>query len=478
MSSVKNNIVLNFINTFTSIIFPIVTFPYAARVLLPEGIGIVNFQQSIINYILLFTSIGIPLYAVREIAGCRDNYIERNKTTIEIFILSFILSIIGYIIVYILGHSVTKIAKNVEIFYILSISILFTSVGVQWFYQAIEDFKYITVRAVLIRILSAAALFVFVKDSSDLAAYSFVLVLTSVGNNLVNFIHLRKYIALDSITISSLNIKKHIKPAFHVFILTAISSLYTYLNSVMLGFMCDDITVGYYTAGNRMAYVVLSITTSMSTVMIPHLSNLIKKREYSTFNTLIQKSYDAILFLSIPFTATLILLSKPLTILFCGTEFYEAISVLVITSPIVIFIGISNLIGIQVLYPQGKENIVIYSTLAGAIMNIIMNIALIPLLKEDGAALAMTISELTVVAFQMWYGRRYLMVLYCNKSIFNYIFASVIMTIAILLISHYIENYMINLLISTIIGSLIYIMICYLKRDYIIKSVIETIIKK
>ena len=154
MSSLKTNVVLNFVNTLTGIIFPVITFPYAARILLPEGIGTVNFLQSIVNYIVLLTSLGIPMYAVREVARYRDNEHKRNVTTVEIILLSVVLWLGGYVIVWLLGEYVPQINAQLALFYVLSLTILFTSLGVNWFYQAIEDFKFITVRALVFRFLA------------------------------------------------------------------------------------------------------------------------------------------------------------------------------------------------------------------------------------------------------------------------------------------------------------------------------------
>ena len=275
MASLKTNVILNYINTITGIIFPVITFPYASRILLPDGIGVVNFQISIINYIVLFTSLGIPLYAVKEIAKYRDNITIRNKTAVEITILSLLLCLFGYVAVALIGKLVPQIEANIALFYILSLTILFTALGVNWFYQAIEDFKFITTRAVLIRTIAAASLFLFVKDKSDLLIYGAITVGSTVGNNLINFIHLRKYIHLPTIKGLKLNIFKHLKPALRIFVLNLIISIYVQLNTIMLGFMDGDYAVGIYTAGNKIPHIILSLVTSMGAVLLPRCSNLV-----------------------------------------------------------------------------------------------------------------------------------------------------------------------------------------------------------
>ena len=291
MISLKGNIILNYINTISGLIFPIVTFPYAARILQPEGIGVVNFQNSIIGYIVLLTSLGIPLYAVREIAKCRDNLELRDRTTVEITLLSFLLCLLGYVVVWLLGEYVPRIHEEATLFYILSLTIIFTGIGVQWFYQGMEDFLFITVRGLIIRFLCAITLFVFVRDKGDLLIYGLVIVGSTVGNNLINFIHLHKYIQPSRIDWSRLNITRHIRPAFRIFMLNVVISIYVQLNTIMLGFMTDDRTVGLFTSGVKITNILTVIITSLSAVMLPRCAHLIGEGKIDEFNGIIRKSY-------------------------------------------------------------------------------------------------------------------------------------------------------------------------------------------
>ena len=473
MASLKKNIIFNYINTITGLIFPIVTFPYASRVLLPEGIGLVNFQLSIINYIVLFTSLGIPLYAVKEIAKLRDNIEERNKTTLEILLLSFYLCIIGYGIVFLLGSFVAKLNAHIQLFYILSSTILFTGLGVNWFYQGIEDFKYITVRAVIVRILSALSLFIFVKDENDLLIYGAITVGTTVGNNLINFLHLRKFVSLSTIRTYKLNLKKHIKPALRIFVLNLIISIYINLNTVMLGFIDNEYAVGIYTAGNKIPHIVLSVVTSMGAVLLPRCSNLVAIGKMDEFASVCQKSIRFICCLAIPFTIAIFMLATPIVYIFGGKDFLPAVSVVYYTAPIIIFIGLSNIIGIQILYPLGKEMIVIYSTIFGAIVNFILNLILIPLYSANGAAIATLIAECSVLIYQIGKGQKYISFKLFDTYILTYITISFLMTFAIILILKFYMNIYVQFLMSFIVGSLIYAIGLYWLKDDIVLSIMN-----
>ena len=475
MSSLKNNVVLNYINTLASIVFPLITFPYAARILLPDGIGLVNFQNSIIGYITLLSSLGIPLYAVREVARVRDNVEERNRVTVEIALLSLILAAGGYVIVFAVGELVPQINAHLSLFYILSLSILFTALGVSWFYTAIEDFKFITVRGLIIRVLFVVALFLFVKSKEDLLIYGVIIVGSTVGNEFINFIHLRKFINMFKLNWSKVNVFRHLKPSFSVFVLNLSVSLYVQLNPVMLGFLSDNTQVGYYTAGSKLSYIILSVVTSMATVLIPHVSNMIQVHDTEKFKQLITKVYHYYMALALPFTIGLIVLSVPLTLVICGNSFYEASYVTAITAPVIIFISITNIIGLQVLYPYGKENYVTYSTIGGAVINLIVDIPLILLWGSKGAAIATFCAELAVLLIQVRLGRSYIPFKYFDDSIKLYVLSSILMGVAVFLTSGLFNKPIIQLLVPTCVGIVVYFLILYYKKDDVLFSVLRYI---
>ena len=473
MSTLKRNVIFSYINTITGLLFPIVTFPYASRILLPEGIGVVNFQLSIINYIVLFTSLGIPLYAVKEIARCRDNIEERNKTTLEILLLSFYLCLIGYVFVFLLGTCVPQINAHAQLFYVLSLTILFSGIGVNWFYQGIEDFKYITIRAVVVRFLAAISLFIFVKDVNDIIAYGAITVGTTVGNNLINFIHLRKYIPLSSISKYQLEIVKHIKPTLQIFILNLVISIYVNLNTIMLGFIDNEYAVGIYTAGNKIPHIILSIVSSMGVVLLPRCSNLVAQGKMDEFANVCRKAIRFICCLSIPFTIALILLAAPIVYIFGGEDFLPAVDVVYFTAPVIIFISLSNILGIQILYPLGKEKVVIYSTLVGAIVNFILNIVLIPFCSAIGAALATLLAEFAVLLYQIVVGKRYISFNLFGSYIVRYTLLALLMAVGIIIVLTFISNIWIQFIVSFIVGSILYAIGLYFSKDIIMLSVLN-----
>ena len=478
MASVKGNIVLNGINTITGILFPVITFPYAARVLLPEGIGAVNFLNSIIGYIVLLTSLGIPMYAVKEVAKYRDDKLTRDKITVEIILLSTILCLLGYVAVWLLAEFVPQIHQQASLFYILSLTIVFTSIGVNWFYQGIEDFKFITVRAIIIRSLAAAALFIFVKNPSDLLVYGMITVGSTVGNNFINFIHLRKHIDRGRINFNELCIFRHLKPALQVFILNLIISLYIQLNSIMLGFMSGDDAVGYFTAGTRISHIGLTLISSLGAVLLPRCSHLLKIGDKEGFASVINKSLNITLALSLPMTAGLMLLAAPVTIVFCGGEYMDAIPVLYLNAPVIIFISLTNVMGIQILYAMDKVNLVIYSVSGAAVLNLILNFILIPSHGVTGAAVSTLVAEFSVLLLQIMCGRKYYPFKISALFSFRYIIATIIMSMAVYATIIQFHTDIMKLISGLSIGFTVYLLTLIIMKDSLVMEMLSIVKNK
>lgn len=473
MASIKKNIILNGINTVIGILIPIVTFPYAARVLMPEGIGVVNFLNSIIGYITLFTFLGIPMYAIKEVAKYRDDKQARDTITLEILTLSTILCVFGYIAVWALATFVPRIQANSTLFYVLSLTVIFTDIGVNWFYQGIEDFKFITIRGTIVRLMAAIALFIFVRQPSDLLAYCFVIVGTTVGNNAINFVHLRKHIAFRAVDFRSLKIRRHIAPAFQVFVLNLIISLYVQLNTIMLGFISGDAEVGYFTAGSKISHIGLMLLTSVGGVLMPRCANLIKKGETEEFASVIRKTLNFMLMFSLPIAAGLIVLATPVTMIFCGNEFAPSIPVLWLNAPVIIFISLTNIMGIQVLYPMDKTAIVIWSTVGAAVVNIIFNIILIPPFGAVGASASTLLAEFAILIIQAIIVRKYYP--FKTSELFNgqMILASLVMCLSVWFVIRFLPTYTLQLLIGIPLGAIVYFAVLGLMKNSTSKAFLQ-----
>ncbi len=463
--SVKANYLFNLINSASQLLFPLITFPYASRIMMADGIGQVNFFQSIISYISLFTCLGIPMYAIREVAKVRHNPEKMTRITVEILLLHAFLTLLGYMAVAVICLTVTKVQTDIPLFLLLSATIFFTAIGCEWFYQGIEDFKYVAVRGLLVKLFSVVLLFLLVKTKEDILWYGAYTVLGVLGGNIFNFIRLRKYLHRDVINVRALHPLRHLKPALHVFALNVVISIYLQLNNVLLGFMKDAEAVGYFTAATKIMMITMSISSSLGAVIMPRTSNLIAEGRMDEFRILIQKSYDFVLALAMPLTVGLIFTSPSVILLLSGKGFAPA----VLTSQIVAFnilmVGLSGVMGIQVLYPLGKINIVILCTLIGAAVNVFLNVLLIPRYGHNGTAVAYMLAEVAVTVSMFLIGRKYIPIQFFKRRHLNYVLGSIVMALCLYFISLFGLANVIMLIIMMVVGVIMYACVELILKD-------------
>lgn len=472
--SVKVNYILNLINTGTQMLFPLITFPYVCRVIEADGIGQINFFQSIISYISLFTCLGIPMYAIREIARDRSDVVQMNRTAMEILLLHSMLTLVGYAIVAILCLTVPQIQVNIPLFLILSLTIFFTAIGCEWFYQGIEDFKYITIRGLIIKTVSVVLLFIFVKSKTDLLYYGCYTVFGVLGGNIFNFFRLRKYIHRENIIFSELHIKRHVKPVLKVFSFSVVTSIYLQLNTVLLGFLKNALAVGYFAAATKVMQMLLTMSACLGSVMMPRASHLIAENKEDEFNRLIQKSYDFTLAIALPMTIGLIFCAPSLITALCGVKFEHSILPSQIIAPIILMVAISNVFGIQVLFPKGKINIVTLCCGIGAVADLILNLCLIPFFSYIGTSIAYLGAEVATTVSMYFIGRKYIPVIYFKKSHLTYALGCIVMAFALYGLSLLQLPTLTILLLQACCGVLAYfIILCICKDEMLVQILLK-----
>lgn len=455
-------------------LFPLITFPYVCRVIEADGIGQINFFQSIISYISLFTCLGIPMYAIREIARDRSDVVQMNRTAMEILLLHSMLTLVGYAIVAILCLTVPQIQVNIPLFLILSLTIFFTAIGCEWFYQGIEDFKYITIRGLIIKTVSVVLLFIFVKSKTDLLYYGCYTVFGVLGGNIFNFFRLRKYIHRENIIFSELHIKRHIKPVLKVFSFSVVTSIYLQLNTVLLGFLKNALAVGYFAAATKVMQMLLTMSACLGSVMMPRASHLIAENKEDEFNRLIQKSYDFTLAIALPMTIGLIFCAPSLITALCGVKFEHSILPSQIIAPIILMVAISNVFGIQVLFPKGKINIVTLSCGIGAVADLILNLCLIPFFSYIGTSIAYLGAEVATTVSMYFIGRRYIPIIYFKKSHLTYALGCIVMAFALYGLSLLQLPTLTILLLQGCCGVLAYfIILCICKDEMLVQILLK-----
>lgn len=466
VKSVKWNIVMNFILTMSNFIFPLITFPYVSRVLLPVGTGKVAFATSIVSYFSMVGMLGIPTYGIRACAKVRDNRDKLSKTVQEIMVINSIamgLSLLVYVIAIIL---VPRMAQDRVLFMINIATLVFNLIGCEWLYKALEQYSYITIRSIILKLVSLVLMFLMVHQKSDYVIYGAITILASVGSNFFNFINLRRFLNLK--WYPNMNLSQHIKPIFSFFMMTIATTVYTNLDSVMLGFMKGDEAVGYYNAAVKIKTILVSLVTSMGAVLLPRLSFYIKEGKKKEFKDLTVRSLQFVCFLSIPLWIYFTIFAKEGIYFLSGDAYTGSILPMQIIMPTLLLIGISNLLGIQILVPMDRENDVLKSVSLGAIVNLVINAVCIPKFSASGAAFGTLVAELFVTYYQIYVLRDFLRNIIVSIKLYKNILATIVATIVVLLANIFISgisSLFLVLVISAVIYGIVYGLVGLLLRE-------------
>lgn len=412
---------MNFILTASSILFPLITFPYITRVLLAEGTGKIAFASSAITYFTMIASLGIPTYGIRTCAKIRDDKEKLSKTVQELLIINSVTMFLTCIALVISVIAVPEFAAEKELFIINGIGMVLNMFAMNWLYNALEQYGYITICNLVVKVVSLVLMFLLVKKPSDYIIYGAITMFASSASYVFNFIYAQRFITLKKSF--RYEFKKHLKPILVFFAMSAATSVYTNLDVVMLGIMKTPTDVGYYDAAIKIKTILVTMITSLGTVLLPRLSYYVQNEKKDEFYRIIGKAVNFVLVAGLPVTVYFSLFAKESILFISGEGFLGAVVPMVLLMPTVLLIGLSNITGIQVLTPQNEEKKVLYSILCGAAIDFILNLLLIPGYGAAGAAFATLMAELLVLLVQCVFLKNVLKHMLDKVSFWKIIFA-------------------------------------------------------
>lgn len=396
--SVKWNYVMNIILTMSTLIFGVVSFFYISRVLSPTGVGKVAFATSVISYFLLFAQLGIPTYGIRLCAMVREDKQKLSRAVHEILFINLITTILTMGLLVIAVFCIPKLAADPSLYFIASITIVLNAIGTDWLYKALEEYTALMLRSVLFRILALIGIFALVKEQSDYRIYAGMLVLASSGYYVLNFLSLRKHISIRPV--GKYDLKRHLKPIMVFFAMSCAITIYTNLDTAMLGFMKTDEETGLYQAATQVKSMLVSIVCSLGTVLLPRVASLVEQGKNKQFEHMAKKAIHFIIVVATPMVVFFMLFARAGIILLSGYTFEGAILPMQVIMPTLLLIGLTNIMGMQIMVPLGKEKRVFQSVLCGAIVDVILNAILIPGYGALGAAIGTLVAEFAVWLMQ------------------------------------------------------------------------------
>ena len=467
---IKTNFIYSSILTLSNFIFPFMTFPYISRVLGVNNVGIYNWVGGIIQYFILLSMMGIGIVGIREVAKNRNNPKELSKTFSSLLILSLFTTIISLLILFVLMLVIPKFASYKDMFYIGAANIFINLFLVEWFFKGIENFKYITIRSVIVKSIYVITVFVFVRNRADYVTYYFLTVAAVVLNAVLNWIYCRKFVHF---TFENFSLKPFLKPFLILGIYILFNSMYSTFNVAYLGFVGGNKEVGYYTTATKLYGILLAFFSAFTGVMLPRMSALVAENNYSEINRLIGKSFDILYTFCFPVIIFLMFFTPQVIGIIAGAGYEGSILPMRIVTPLMIIIGTEEILIIQLLMPLNKDKAIFINSIIGAVIGIALAVILVTKFHSIGSSIVWVCSELSILISASYFVKKYIGIHIPYKMVFvKFLYAIPYIVICYGVIS-VINDSIAKLAIAGVI-SLIYFIIedIYISKNNFIKKLL------
>lgn len=456
-----------------NVVYPLITATYVARILGPEGVGRVSIAQTVVIFLTACASLGIPNYGTREVSKLKDKS-KLNKLFTELFILNAVSTIIISILYYIIVHNIPYFRGKTLLYDIEGLILILNIINVDWFFHGVEEFKYITIRSCIVKIISVVCIFIFVKNKGDIYIYALIFALAYAGNYLFNIWHLRNFIRFKFRRIRPI---KHLKSVFILAITYISNEIYVTIDTVMIGVIVGDITTGYYSNAMKLIKILINVCAAIGVTLLPRLSRVKNDGDDNRFNSILTQTIKILIWFTAACVVGIWLTADKLIPILFGIEFYPSITIIKILCFLVIFRTFSNLfLQVCLCVNEDKKTTKIYFW--GMILNIFLNLILIPKYEANGAAVASVISELYMLITLWLIAYKYMKIKITSRYYISVLLPLLVMILAIMALNMFNVNIFIALVMDIIFGVFSYIGVSLLLKNDIVVALKKRIMLK
>lgn len=475
-ANVKKNTVYSIIKSCSSVVFPLITFPYISRVLQAENVGKINFGNSIVSYFSLFASLGISTYAIRECAKVRQNKQELDQKASQILSINIITTILSYGGLFLILLLARPLEEYRTLIVIQSSIILFSTLGADWINMAMEDFKFITLRTFFFQLLSLILMFIFVREPDDYMIYAIISVISSSGANIVNILYRRKYCTMRFTWQMEVGI--HMPPVLKLFATLLSQQIFCSADTTMLGLLRGDYEVGLYSTAVKIYNIINNLMSSITWVVMPKLSAAFLEKDYEEISELLSYALNFIATIGVPCVVGMGTLAPEIVEVIAGPEYLGAAIALRILSVTLAISLIWGFVMNIILLPSGMDGVCMKACMLSAVFNLVFNGIFIPRFGLAAAAITTACSQFVGLIVCLPHVDKKIHV---NRWR-NILAAPILGSCFILCFVIFVKNIIANLWIKTIIsvgGSVIlYFIIQLIMKNDIVISIKESIMKK
>lgn len=472
--SVRENYTFNLLYQVLTLLTPLLTTPYVARILGADGTGVQSYTNSVVSYFAILAALGTASYGQREIARSRKDRQERSRVFWEIELLcagSTLICLAAWLALILVSSHYTSY------YMVLTLTLVAVAFDVSWFYGGMEQYRLIAVRNMLVKLAGIAVLFLLVKKKDDLLLYVGLLAATGFLGNVSMWGYLGRYV--DFVPLKELKIRRHIRQTLIYFIPTVATSIYTVLDKTMLGAMTEGKSQnGYYEYATGFVNMAKILLISFNTVMSARMSYLFAEEDYEEIDRRKEGALRFVLLLGLPITFGLMGIAGTLIPWFLGDGYEGVIGLLAICSPLVMIVGFSDFMGSQLLTPSGQRGRSSKAIVAGACANVCLNLILIPKFAAAGAALASVAAECLITGLYFYLCKDYLKVSMVLRCGYKNLIAALVMYAGVRMIGTALGPHMWSTLLQIIGGAGIYGVLLLVLKDKLVWDTIEEMRQK
>lgn len=407
--SLKINALLNVVRQGMTILFPFFTFPYISRILGSTEFGKYNFSNSIVSYFALLAAFGMANFAVREGARIREDRQKFSAFASELFTFNIITTVVSIVLLIIATLSSSKLSSYTVLIFIQSVSILLTTIGLDWVNTVYEDYLYITIRYIVLQIIALILIFLLVKSSSDTVIYCLILLLGSYGGNLVNLVYIRRYV--DIKLNWKIQYKKILLPLTILFINSLAVTVYVNSDITILGLFASDHNVGIYSFSTKVYNILKHLINAAIVVTIPRLT-AIYGRNKEDYKNQLSEIFNILIIFLIPISVGMVMMSDSIILLIGGEEYLTGESSLRLLSISLIFALLSSVYVNGMLIISRQEKLTLLGTILSAVINVVGNFLLIPKIGMVAAAITTVLAEGINFIIQRYFSKKYVLNMY------------------------------------------------------------------
>lgn len=474
-NSIKKNYIYNLMYEILAVITPMITAPYAARVLGAEGVGANAYVGSFVSYFAIFAVTGTSTYGKRRIAQHQQDIDARSRDFWEIFFFRTICTLIvfGAYLVFIFNF----LPQYRILFYMQILSIFSYIFDISWYFQGMENFKLTAMRNAIIKIIATVLLFVCIKSPDDLPLYVFINCGSALFVSMTMWGYMKKEVVW--VKLRSLDLKQHFKPIMGLFVPVIAIQIYTVLDISMLGSFSSETEVAYYEQAERIVKIVRAVINSFVSVLLPRITVYYVNNQTEELLDCLNKAQRYVLMLALPMVCGCVLISSTFMPWFLGEDFVSSGGVLALLSVLFLVQPYGNLAG-TILIAIGEQKKYSTTICIAAIVNFVLNYTMLTYfdLGAIGVSLATVIAESLIVIVNSVHLKEYFGIKTILVNLGRYLPPCFVMSAVIVLLKHFVINSTVFLFSAVFSGILIYFTILYIRKDDMFISFADSLLVK